>query len=90
MNEEQVKKQSLWTRFRNWCKQKSHDIDMWSRKKPRRREIYLNRKLYLMMFPYLLLFFTFTILPVLMSFFFSFTDFNFLVMMILIKRKIYS
>ncbi len=78
MNEEQVKKQSLWTRFRNWCKQKSHDIDMWSRKKPRRREIYLNRKLYLMMFPYLLLFFTFTILPVLMSFFFSFTDFNLL------------
>lgn len=78
MNEEQVKKQSLWTRFRNWCKQKSHDIDMWSRKKPRRREIYLNRKLYLMMFPYLLLFFMFTILPVLMSFFFSFTDFNLL------------
>ena len=45
MNEEQVKKQGLWTRFRNWCKQKSHDLDMWSRKKPKRREIYLNRKL---------------------------------------------
>lgn len=78
MNEEQVKKQGLWTRFRNWCKQKSHDLDMWSRKKPKRREIYLNRKLYLMMFPYLLLFFTFTILPVIMSFLFSFTDFNLL------------
>ena len=78
MNEEQVKKQGLWTRFRNWCKQKSHDLDMWSRKKPKRREIYLNRKLYLMMVPYLLLFITFTILPVIMSFLFSFTDFNLL------------
>ena len=78
MNEEQVKKQGLWTRFRNWYKQKSYDLDMWSRQKPKRREIYLNRKLYLMMFPYLLLFFTFTILPVIMSFLFSFTDFNLL------------
>ena len=78
MNEQQVKKQGLWTRFRNWNKEKAHQLDMWSRKKPKRRDIYLNRKLYLMMIPYLVLFFTFTILPVIMSFLFSFTDFNLL------------
>ena len=64
MNEQQVKKQGLWTRFRNWNKEKAHQLDMWSRKKPKRRDIYLNRKLYLMMIPYLVLFFTFTILPI--------------------------
>lgn len=53
-----------------------HNVDMWSRKKPLRRKIYLDRVLYLMMLPYCLLFFTFTVLPVLMSFILSFTDFN--------------
>lgn len=55
-----------------------HNVDMWSRKKPLRRKIYLDRVLYLMMLPYCLLFFTFTVLPVLMSFILSFTDFNML------------
>ncbi|HHY82078.1 MAG TPA: sugar ABC transporter permease [Clostridiales bacterium] len=35
-----------------------------------------NRNLYLMMLPFLVLFFTFTVLPVLTSIVFSFTDFN--------------
>ena len=56
----------------------SRRVDLWSRKKSLRRKIYLDRYLYLMMFPYVLLFFTFTVLPVLMSFILSFTDFNML------------
>ncbi len=71
-------KDNWWNRFRHWCEDKSQKMDAWSKKKPGRRKFYLNRKLYLMMFPYLLLFFTFTILPVVMSFLLSFTDFNML------------
>ena len=58
--------------------EKRYQIDLWSRKKPLRRKLYLNRYLYLMMFPYILLVFTFTGLPVIMSFALSFTDFNML------------
>lgn len=65
-------------RFRKWREEKAHQIDMWSRKKPLRRKIYLNRTLYLMMLPYLFLFFLFTILPVIISFGLSFTYFNIL------------
>lgn len=69
---------STWHKFRNWTHETGIKIDRWSRKKPLRRKIYLNRTLYLMMFPYVLLFTAFTILPVVMSFLLSFTYFNML------------
>lgn len=72
------KKESAWTRFKKWWAKKSYEIDLWSRKKPLRRKLYLNRTLYLMMLPYLILFATFTIVPVLISLALSFTDFNML------------
>lgn len=65
-------------RFRQWRQKKGQDIELWSRKKPLRRKIYLNRTLYLMMAPYLLLFTLFTVLPVIISFGLSFTYFNLL------------
>lgn len=71
-------KDNIFTKIRKWLDERHRKMDAWSRKKPGRRKFYLNRKLYLMMFPYLLLFFTFTILPVVMSFLLSFTDFNML------------
>ena len=67
-----------WHQFKDWKRRTGIKIDHWSRKKPLRRKIYLNRTLYLMMFPYVLLFTLFTIVPVLMSFFLSFTYFNML------------
>ncbi len=68
----------LWGKIVDWKRRTGKKIDNWSRKTPKRREIYLNRVLYLMMTPYLLLFILFTVLPVLMSFILSFTDFNML------------
>lgn len=62
----------------SWWKRKAHEIDLWSRKKPFRRKLYLNRSLYLMMLPYLLLFTAFTVAPVVMSFGLGFTYFNLL------------
>lgn len=53
-------------------------FDVWSRKKTWRRKFYLNKSLYAMMVPYLLLFLTFTVVPVLMSFGLGFTYFNML------------
>lgn len=41
-------------------------------------EIKIHKYLYLMMAPFLILFFTFTVLPVVQSVFYSFTDFNIL------------
>lgn len=67
-----------WRKFKAWKQKIDYKIDRWSRKKPLRRKIYLNRTLYLMMFPYVLLFTAFTILPVVMSFLLSFTYFNML------------
>ncbi len=64
--------------FREWRKETGIKIDRWSRKKPLRRKLYLNRTLYLMMAPYVLLFITFTVVPVVMSFVLSFTYFNML------------
>lgn len=64
------------TKFRNWKTAKGRQIDAWSKKKPFRRKLYLNRTLYLMMFPYVLLFTLFTVVPVIMSFALSFTAFN--------------
>ena len=64
--------------FKEWWHDTGVKIDTWSKKKPLRRKIYLNRTLYLMMLPYVLLFVTFTVLPVLMSFLLSFTYFNML------------
>lgn len=64
--------------FREWKEQTGRKIDHWSRKNPRRRKFYLNRTLYVMMAPYVILFFLFTVIPVVMSFLLSFTYFNML------------
>lgn len=77
-NIEVKKSNGLWSKIVAWKKRIGKKIDNWSRKTPKRREIYLNRILYLMMTPYLLLFILFTVLPVIMSFLLSFTDFNML------------
>lgn len=71
---EPVKKGKLKT----WWQKKSIEIDRWSRKKPFRRKMFLNRSLYLMMLPYVVLFMLFTVIPVLMSFFLGFTYYNIL------------
>ncbi len=67
-----------WNQFKEWKQRTAIKIDRWSRKKPLRRKIYLNRTLYLMMLPYVVLFTLFTIVPVIMSFCLSFTYFNML------------
>ncbi len=72
------KSMGVWEKVVAWKKRTGKKIDDWSRKKPGRRKLYLNRTLYLMMLPYLILFFLFTILPVIMSLALSFTDFNML------------
>ena len=77
-NMKKIKSNGLWSKIVAWKKRTGKKIDDWSRKTPKRREIYLNRVLYLMMTPYLLLFILFTVLPVIMSFLLSFTDFNML------------
>lgn len=64
--------------FKKWKNETGKKIDDWSKKKPLRRKIYLNRTLYLMMLPYLVLFTLFTIIPVLMSLYLSFTAFDLL------------
>jgi len=64
--------------FRKWKTETGIKIDHWSRKKPLRRKLYLNRTLYLMMLPYMVGFTLFTILPVLISLYLSFTSFNML------------
>lgn len=78
--EEVVENKSLQEKktFKQKFQEFRYKVDLWSRKKPLRRKLFLDRYLYLMMFPYVLLFFTFTVLPVLMSFILSFTDFNML------------
>jgi len=74
----QENKPNFSKRFSEWREKRRLKMDLWSRKKPFRRKMYLNRELYVMMFPYLLLFTTFTVIPVLMSLGLSFTDFNLL------------
>ena len=80
--EDTIKKENWfkqkWNQFKDWKQRTNIKIDRWSRKKPLRRKIYLNRTLYLMMLPYVLLFTAFTIVPVIMSFGLSFTYFNML------------
>ena len=80
--EENVKSENWFkrtlTRFNDWRERTRIKIDHWSKKKPLRRKLYLNRTLYLMMFPYMLGFTLFTILPVLISLYLSFTSFNML------------
>ncbi len=65
-------------KFKKWKTETGIKIDHWSRKKPLRRKLYLNRTLYLMMLPYMVGFTLFTILPVLISLYLSFTSFNML------------
>ncbi|MBO7078290.1 MAG: sugar ABC transporter permease, partial [Bacilli bacterium] len=62
-------------KFREWKTETGIKIDHWSRKKPFRRKLYLNRTLYLMMLPYMVGFTLFTILPVIISLYLSFTSF---------------
>ena len=80
--EENVKKEnwfsSTYHKFQKWKEETGIKIDRWSRKKKFRRKIYLNRTLYLMMFPYVVGFTLFTIVPVLISLYLSFTSFNML------------
>ncbi len=80
--EETVKKENWfkekWHQFLDWKHRTGIKIDHWSRKKPLRRKLYLNRTLYLMMLPYVILFTLFTVVPVVMSFCLSFTYFNML------------
>lgn len=64
--------------FREWREDTSKRLDSWSKLKPLRRKIYLNRTLYIMMLPYVILFTLFTVLPVIMSFLLSFSYFNML------------
>lgn len=66
--------------LKKYFQEKGKQIDLWSRKKPLRRKLYLNRSLYAMMFPYLLLFTTFVVVPVVMSFMLGFAYFNMLEM----------
>lgn len=77
-NTVKAKNPSAWSKLVAWKQRVGKKIDNWSRKKPGRRKLYLNRVLYLMMTPYLILFALFTIIPVFMSFALSFTDFNML------------
>jgi multiple sugar transport system permease protein len=77
-----VKKESWFARkvreYKAWRERTRIKIDHWSRKKPFRRKLYLNRTLYLMMFPFIAGFTLFTIVPVVISVAFAFTSFNML------------
>lgn len=54
-------------------------LDRWSKRGGRlRREIFIKRQYYYLVAPYTILFFIFTVLPVLMSLYLSFTYFNLL------------
>lgn len=54
-------------------------VDRWSKRGGRlRREIFVKRQYYYLVAPYTILFFIFTVVPVLMSLFLSFTYFNLL------------
>lgn len=76
--ENKPKELSAWKKFQAWRERRRIAMDNWSKKKPFRRKLYLNRTLYLMMLPYVLLFTLFTVVPVVMSFCLSFTYFNIL------------
>lgn len=69
---------NLGVKFHHWKENIDRKMDKWSRKKPWRRKFYLNKSLYAMMTPYLLLFLAFTVVPVIMSFLLGFTYFNLL------------
>ena len=66
------------SKFRSWWDDKRHKMDKWSRERPFRRKMWLNKTLYMMMIPYMVLFFLFTVVPVVMSFLLSFSYFNLL------------
>ena len=56
-----------------------YKIERWSKRGGRlRREIFVKRQYYYLVAPYTILFFIFTVVPVLMSFVLSFTNFNLL------------
>lgn len=57
----------------------SYKVERWSKRGGRlRREIYVKRQYYYLVAPYVILFFAFTVVPVLMSLVLSFTNFNLL------------
>ncbi len=77
--EQSLKKKNIFSSLRLWILKVQKNIEEWSKKgSPNRRKIYLNRTLYFMMIPYLILFVAFTIIPVLMSLALSFTAYNIL------------
>ncbi|MFA6889851.1 MAG: sugar ABC transporter permease [Bacilli bacterium] len=74
-----IEKDKFLTSVRKWWHRVGQKADSWSKKGgPVRRKMYLNRTLYFMMLPYLILFFAFTVIPVLMSLALSFTSYNIL------------
>ncbi|MDD4211867.1 MAG: sugar ABC transporter permease [Bacilli bacterium] len=77
--QQSIEKKNALTSFRQWWRRMGEKAEAWSKKGgPVRRKMYLNRTLYLMMLPYLILFVTFTVIPVLMSLALSFTSYNIL------------
>lgn len=78
INTSTVPNPSLFSSIKRWHRAKMIQLDHWSKKKPFRRKMFLNRSLYVMMTPYLLLFVAFTVAPVVMSFLLGFTYFNLL------------
>lgn len=74
--ENTIKNKNWISKFKDWKARTGKKIDNWSKKKPLRRKIYLNRSLYLMMAPFVILFTLFTVVPVVMSLVLSFTYYN--------------
>ena len=69
----------FWKSLVAWRNRRAKKMDEWSKRgKPIRRKLYLNRTLYLMMAPYIILFILFTVVPVVMSLVLSFTYYNML------------
>src|SRR5690554_1796484 len=65
-----------YAKFKDWKDRTGKKLDNWSKKKPFRRKLYLNRSLYLMMAPFIILFTLFTVVPVVMSLVLSLTYYN--------------
>jgi|SRR5690554_3540933 len=65
-----------YAKLKDWKERTGRKIDNWSKKKPFRRKLYLNRTLYLMMAPFVILFTLFTVVPVVMSLVLGFTYYN--------------
>lgn len=78
LDKQPVIKRNSNNKVREWVHEWDKRIEKWSYKGRIRRAIYQHRVLYLMMLPYLVVFLTFYIVPVLLSMVLSFTNFNML------------